>query len=107
MAPKPSFFAEIGLKLSDYNFDQARVILMPSTPGRYNGAAIERQGLGKLRRVMAAFNSFQNPTVTYACTSLGALDMATISEMYSCFCPNSEKMGRFRLVYPTQRYIEE
>lgn len=57
---------------------------------------------------MKKFNKMKNPVVTYQSTSLGVLDNQFIEELYLSFCPLKDilQQPKFRLIYPTKKYIE-
>lgn len=58
---------------------------------------------------MKTFNNVPNPMVTYNSTSLGIIDKQFVQQLFLSFCPKKEifQAQKFRLVYPTKRYIEE
>lgn len=49
----------------------------------------------------------KKPTLTYCSTSLGVIDETFVREMYFGFCPAATqfKLEKYRLIYPTQKYI--
>jgi len=57
---------------------------------------------------MKKFNKMKNPVVTYQSTSLGVLENQFIEELYLSFCPLKDilQQPKFRLIYPTKKYIE-
>lgn len=84
------------------------MILIPSIPGRHVGEKMKKQGIGKIREVMNKFNKMDNPTLTYETTSLGVIEKNFIQDLYLSFCPKKSitQEIKFRLVYPTKKYIE-
>lgn len=50
---------------------------------------------------------FKQATVTCNCTSLGKMDEKMVREVYFAFSPwvNQFSIKNFKLVYPTQAYI--
>lgn len=58
---------------------------------------------------MNKFNKMDNPTLTYETTSLGVIEKNFIQDLYLSFCPKKSitQEIKFRLVYPTKKYIEQ
>ena len=109
MEPSPNFLMQIGIDLSRYLFQNIKVVLIPSIPGRHQQQEMQKQGIIKLKNIMKKFNKLEKPKITYCSTSLGTLDYDTIKFIYDGFCPNGKYFDpqRFSLIYPTARYVEE
>lgn len=61
------------VKLEDYSFKDIKVVLIPSLVGRFKDVAMDKVGLGKVRRVMKKNHiKMKNATLTANSTSLGS-----------------------------------
>ena len=63
---------KIKIILNDYCYNDVRVILIPSFPGKYNDQTKKKQGLGKVREIMKKMKqNITQPLYHYCSTSLG------------------------------------